>query len=91
MCEVIEALEYNRRYRMTVACEPQLGKRGLYPDVSKKGSYDALQPMRLFIAYADGEHDLLWIAERAEVPVHVLVPVIENLQSHGLLSTEQEG
>lgn len=85
MCEVIEALEYNRHYRMTVAGEPQLGKRGLYPTVSKKGSYDALQPMRLFIAYADGRNDLLWISERAETPVKDLVPVIESLKQHGLL------
>ena len=68
-----------------VAGEPQLGKRGLYPTVSKKGSYDALQPMRLFIAYADGRNDLLWISERAETPVKELVPVIESLKQHGLL------
>ncbi|MBR5970413.1 MAG: DUF4910 domain-containing protein [Lachnospiraceae bacterium] len=91
MCEVIEALEYNRHYRMTVPCEPQLGKRGLYPTVSKKGIYDALQPMRLFIAYADGSNDLLWIAERAEVPVRDLIPVIESLKEHGLLTTQETG
>ncbi|MDE5590040.1 MAG: DUF4910 domain-containing protein, partial [Acetatifactor sp.] len=37
--QMIMAIEYNVFYRIKCLCEPQLGKRGLYPTVSKKGSY----------------------------------------------------
>ena len=45
MTQVVDALEYNRIYVVTQPCEPQLGKRGLFPTVSKKGSYDAVMAM----------------------------------------------
>ena len=32
----IEALENNKNYKVTVLCEPQMGKRGLYPTLSTK-------------------------------------------------------
>ena len=34
--KAIEALEKNKKYKVTVLCEPQMGKRGLYPTLSKK-------------------------------------------------------
>ena len=34
----IEALENNKNYKVTVLCEPQMGKRGLYPTLSTKSS-----------------------------------------------------
>ena len=33
---LMKALENNKKYKMTVLCEPQLGKRGLYPNISTK-------------------------------------------------------
>ena len=61
---ILNALEYNDFYRIKCLCEPQLGKRGMYPTVSKKGSYDVVKSMVDFIAYADGKRDL--IAVRSE-------------------------
>ena len=55
MTQVIRAIEYNADYRINVLCEPQLGKRGLYPTISQKGGYDAVKAMMDFIAYADGK------------------------------------
>ena len=85
MTQVIQSLEYNERYKITVLCEPQLGKRGLYPTISHKGSYNEVKAMVNFIAYADGQNDLIDISERIHVPIRELVPVVEKLRQHDLL------
>lgn len=50
-------------YRATVLCEPQLGKRGLYPDLSTRGSGLEARTMTNVLAYADGTRDITEIAE----------------------------
>lgn len=81
----IEALEANRIYQVQCYCEPQLGKRNLYPTVSQKGSYGNVRAMTNLIAYADGRNDLIDISNRIHVPVHNLIPIVENLKQAGLL------
>lgn len=87
---MLEALEYNGFYRMKCLCEPQLGKRGLYPNVSQKGSYDAVKSMVNFIAYADGRKDLLEISDVIGVPVRELIPIIKKLLEADLLEEIDE-
>lgn len=85
MTQVIQALEYNRHYKSAVLCEPQLGKRGLYPTLSKKGNYDEINAMMDFIAYADGKDDLIGVSDRIGVPVIRLLPIVQRLEKAGLL------
>lgn len=85
MTQVIQALEHNEKYRVTVLGEPQLGKRGLYPTISQKGRYDAVKAMTDFIAYADGKNDLIDISNIIDVSIKNLVGCIENLLKHNLL------
>lgn len=85
--QMLMAIEYNAFYRIKCLCEPQLGKRGLYPTVSQKGSYYGIRSLVDFIAYADGKHDLLEISETIGVPVKELIPIIEKLQQNELLET----
>lgn len=85
MTQVITALEYNACYRMKVLCEPQLGKRGLYPTISQKGSYGGIKAMTDFIAYADGRNDLIGISDRIGVPVKELILIVKQLESSYLL------
>lgn len=87
--QMIVAIEYNALYRIKCLCEPQLGKRGLYPTVSQKGSYYSIKSMVDFIAYADGRHDLLEISEIIGVAVKELIPVIEKLLQNGLLDATE--
>ena len=90
MVKVMEALQYNGYYHVNVCGEPQLGKRGLYPTVSKKGSYDAILSTRDFLAYADGETDLLTLSEEIHVPIHELVPIIDRMVEHRLVSYKRK-
>lgn len=86
MTQVVQALEHNYNYKINVLCEPQLGKRGLYPTVSKKGSYDEVMVMTNFITYADGRNDLIDISNITECPVSKLIEIVNKLTDNNLLS-----
>ena len=88
MKEVIDIIESNRNYRMTMPCEPQLGKRGLYPSVSQKGKYDEVKAMMDFIGYADGEKDLIQISEEINQPVKLLIPIVKKLIEEKIIIAE---
>ncbi|MBU0729459.1 MAG: DUF4910 domain-containing protein [Proteobacteria bacterium] len=86
----ILALENNIKYRCVVPCEPQLGKRGLYPSLSTIESKVTVATMMNFLAYADGAHDLIDISEIIGVSIADLYPVVESLKEVGLLATTSE-
>ena len=81
----IDLLESNYMYIVTTPCEPQLGKRGLYPTLSRRGSINETRSMTAFIAYADGKHDLVDISNRINVPIDRLLPIIKKLLDNDLL------
>lgn len=81
----IEAIENNPVPKVTVLCEPQLGKRGLYPTLSTKTSGQQVAKMMNLLAYSDGTRSLLEIAEIVGVSAWELFPIYEELENHGLL------
>ena len=83
--KAIEAIEFNCRPRVTVLCEPQLGKRGLYPTLSTKTSSQSVRAMMDLIAYSDGTRSLLDIAEIIGAPMWELAPIYQKLGEQGLL------
>ena len=87
--KVIMALEWNEKYIVKCICEPQLGKRGLYPTVSKKGSYDEVQSLIDFIAYADGKNDLFDISNIINVPVDELIEIVTKLKEADLITIRE--
>ena len=86
MVKVVNALENNGNYQMVCKCEPQLGKRGLYPTISRKGSNYSVRTMQHFIAYADGRNDLIGISNILGTPVDELIPIKNKLMEHQLLT-----
>ena len=85
MVRWIYCMENNGKYKMTVLCEPQLGKRGLYPTVSRKGSYDEVSAMFNLIAYSDGKNDLFDISRIIGAAPYDLVPIVKTLEENHLL------
>lgn len=81
----IRALEGNQIYRTTVLCEPQLGKRGLYPTISDHTTQDKVKTMMNFLGFADGTHDLMGIADRIDVPAWELIPIAQRMAEAGLV------
>lgn len=93
LAKAILAIETNGRYRATVLGEPQLGRRGLYPTLGTKDGNLAVRRLMDVLAYSDGKHDLLAIADLLGVPVWELSDVARQLLAHELLAdcdAEQE-
>lgn len=84
--ECLVLIEENHTYKINCLGEPQLGKRGLYPTMSKKSSANEVRSMMNFIAYADGKNDVIDISNTIKVPVWELYPIIENLLKVDLLT-----
>jgi len=82
---IVECIEGNCYPRVSVLCEPQLGKRGLYPTLSTKKSAKEVRTTMNLIAYCDGSSSLLEIAERIGQPMWELLPLVERLSEFGLL------
>jgi aminopeptidase-like protein len=81
----ISLIEANATYRSTCLGEPQLGKRGLYPTLSKRGSALEVRTMMNILAYADGERDLISLADRIGVAAETCMPIIDRLREQRLL------
>ncbi|MBV7298632.1 DUF4910 domain-containing protein [Enterovibrio paralichthyis] len=61
--QAVSIIENNCYPKINVLCEPQLGKRGLYPSLSTKDTQSQVQLMMDFMSYADGTKSLLEIAD----------------------------
>jgi aminopeptidase-like protein len=85
MKRCLETLEANETFIAAQPCEPQLGRRGLYPTLSTRGSGQAVRAMMNLIAYADGQHDLLAIADRIGEHVLDCAPVAARLLEAGVI------
>jgi aminopeptidase-like protein len=81
----LELLEANRTYAAVTPCEPQLGKRGLYPTTSTKTSGEQVRTMMNVLAYADGTNDLLTLADKIGADTLECAAIAEKLRAHDLL------
>lgn len=82
---VIELLEANRVYRAVHPCEPQLGRRGLYPTLSTRGAGNTVRSMTNFLSYADGTLDLIGIADKIGISAAEAIQVADRLLAAGLV------
>jgi aminopeptidase-like protein len=85
--KAIELLEKNMYYKVNILCEPQLGKRGLYPTLSTKTPDFNVKTMMNFIAYADGNNDLIDIANIIGVQAAELFDIVDKLKAAKLIDT----
>ncbi len=81
----LELLEQNIRYKVKVFCEPQMGKRGLYPTLSTKESSEEVRMMMDSLSYCDGKHELIDIAEKINIPSWTLYELIAKLVKQDLI------
>lgn len=86
--QVLAVLEGNQRYQnLRPYGEPQLGRRGLYGAVKGQGNpREAEMALLWVLSYADGQHDLLAIAERSQLPFAALRRAADQLLAADLLA-----
>jgi len=87
---IIRAFEGGLYPKVRVLGEPQLGKRGLYPTTSQRGSYDGVRARMDVLAYADGAHSVFDIATRIQVPLARVLDEVEILRDSGLIESRAE-
>jgi aminopeptidase-like protein len=95
---LLHALEVAGKFRNLFPYgEPQLGKRGLYPNLNSSQTQShstdvrvdnrtALNRILMILNYSDGEHSMLEIAERCGCDVFELQPIVEQLEKANLLA-----
>lgn len=82
----IEILEMNCTYTNVFSCEPQLGKRGLYPTLSERNSSNMVKTMMDVIAYSDGTLDIISLADRIDADALECGRIAKQLEEAGVLA-----
>jgi aminopeptidase-like protein len=82
-------LEANQCYRASVPCEPQLGRHGLYPELSRRQETSERRPLLDVLAYADGRADIIDIAEKVELDALECAEMLEALHRLGLVQAAE--
>ncbi len=88
--ECILLIDDRRRWIATQRGEPQLGRRGLYPTISYRGSADNMRDLMNILAYCDGEHTVLDLVERLELEHSAVTSIIDTLVSADLVRPVDE-
>jgi aminopeptidase-like protein len=85
--DIIEVIENNNYFLNTnPLCEPQLGKRGLYPTLgSQKKMAVNIDSMMWLLNLSDGDNDLIDISFRSGISVKEIIKSKERLLKTGLL------
>ncbi len=85
--QAISVIENNMRPVVSVKCEPQLGKRGLYPTLGTKETGEQVADMMNMISMCDGRHSLLEIAELTGKSFFYLLKIMQPLLANGLIKS----
>ena len=82
----IDIFEKNRfNPKVKVYCEPQLGKRGLYPTISTRKSGEVVRNMMNFISYCDGSNSILEISSICGIDFNESYEYFLQMRENGLI------
>ena len=86
--EIVKLIELNEFYINSMPyCEPQLGKRGLYPTLgSQKNQAKFVEALLWFLNYSDGSHDLIEIIDKSGLHYAEFFDIISKCREAGLIS-----
>ena len=87
--EIIRVFENNFYFKINTICEPQLGKRGLYPQISKWPNDDVWKELKKlvnFTSYADGNLNLIDLSNKTETSINDLIDIVDKLNQKGLIT-----
>jgi len=82
---IIDCFELSLFPKNKFFCEPNLGKRGLHPTISQKGTYSDSVIRRNLIAYSDGNTNIFQICKKLNVPINELIEELRKLKSNKII------
>ncbi|MEO8664941.1 MAG: DUF4910 domain-containing protein [Ignavibacteria bacterium] len=85
--KIFKVIEENETYINTMPhCEPQLGKRDLYPTLgSQKNTSELVNAMMWVLNFSDGSNDLISISEKSKIDFEVVKEASDKLVEKGIL------
>jgi aminopeptidase-like protein len=83
---IFYCLENNYYPKAEVPCEPNLGSRGLYPQLSTKTTFDEVYSIINLLAYADGVHSMIDISKNIGRSISDLIAIADKLNDKKLIS-----
>jgi len=86
MKSIIDSFELGLIPKNNIKCEPQLGKRNLYPTISQKDANSDLNTRMDFLAYTDGNHSLFDISIIIKKNLGLVVSEAILLKNNNLIS-----
>ncbi len=86
----LEVIEANGTWRTTTLCDPQLGRRGLYPTLSLRNSSLQARTLLNILSYADGTRDLIALADDIGEEAMVCDGLLRRLALEGLVERTGE-
>jgi len=93
----IEALEINEKYENCITCEPKMSKRDLRPkdwhnrhSGGKEDMRKNVRDMMNVMFYCDGDHDLIDLSNKIEIPFHKCQEYIKLLRNNGIIREMDE-
>lgn len=81
----ITLLEENYCWKASCICEPQLGKRGMWPTLGRAEFGLNVKTIMDILAYVDGQFNLLQLAEKIGEDAFNCLAIIRHLEQHNLL------
>ncbi len=86
--DIINQLEANVIPTSKYLCEPRLGKRGLYPELSELTSVDSVKNQMDVLSYCDGKNDLISIGEITGIQFDEVREIVTKLALGGVVTTK---
>ena len=91
LASIIAVLDENRFVlNLSPKGEPRLGKRGLYGSVGGAAPGATEHALLWVLNFADGEHDVLSIAQRSGLDFELIASAVASLETAGLLRSLDE-
>jgi aminopeptidase-like protein len=84
--KIIDQFEKNIYPKNNILCEPNLGKRNMYPTISQKGIYKNIKSRMDLIAFSDGNTSLREIAKKISQPYSKILSEYKLLKFKKILS-----
>lgn len=91
MKSIVDSFEISLKPKCKIKCEPQLGKRNLYPNISDKNSgwSEGKHPAKLrldLLAYCNGENNIFEIGKILNKPLNKILDELRLLKTQNIIS-----